>query len=290
MARFPWLAPSMSLHGSVRPLRACSVLVLLSLGGCSETSMVPGPGSGGAVGTGGAVSTGGATGTGGATATGGAVATGGATGSGGASSGGATASGGTASGGAGATDSGGSSSGGAGASGGSGGSLNFGLIVAGVDATDNDDCQPAPDAGTCPLYPEDATSFGENLSPSMNWGAAPPGTLSFALTLVDLSNNDFAHWALWDIPGESLALPGELPEGGVLTGPTEAMQANNFGGTAYFGSGQCMNVYEFRLYALDTATLAPANAADPDSVITALEALTPLGETFVRMQSRDYCP
>lgn len=276
---------------SLRRLRApflWGVAGIALLGACSEGALVPG--DGGPVGSGGAAS-GGATASGGAPASGGAGATGGAatggtaTGGGG-PSGGAPATGGTASGGVGATSSGGAASGGAGTG---GGAAEFALAVTGVDAVDNAECDDGAEAA-CPLYPEDTTSFGENVSPAMSWTAGPAVTLSYALTLIDLSNNDFTHWALWDIPPETLSLPAELPAGGTLTTPVALKQASGIGGTeVYFGSGACGNVYEFRLYALDTATLTVANASDPASVVTALGALTPLGETFVRMQSRDYC-
>lgn len=288
-------APKIMLRSSpFRRLRAplaVGVVSLAVLGACSEGGLVPS--DAGPVATGGAAS-GGTTGSGG-TASGGGTATGGAATTGGASSGGA-ASGGASSGGAstGGASSGGAASGGAssGGAGTGGGATEFGLTVTGVDALDNDDCDDGAEE-TCPLYPEDNTNLGQpvvNVSPAMSWTAGPEGTLSYAMTLIDLSNGDFAHWALWDIAPETLALPAELPPGGTLTTPVALKQASGIGGSEeYFGSGQCGNVYEFRLYALDTATLTVQNAAEPSSVITALSALTPLGETFVRMQSRDYC-
>lgn len=262
------------------------VIAAASLWACSSSTTPPvatggAPGSGGASGTGGAASGGAASG---GASSGGAVSTGGT--SGGSSSGGGS-SGGASSGGA---SSGGGSSGGS-SSGGSGGgaSSEFELAVTGVDASDNVDCDDGAEA-TCPLYPEDNTSFGANVSPAMSWPAGPEGTLSYAITLYDLSGGN-AHWALYDIPAGTLALPAELPSGASLTTPIMAKQAGfNAGSPSYFGSGACENVYEFILYALDTATFDVGGASTAAGVITALEAATPLDTSFVRMQSREYCP
>lgn len=286
-------APKIVLRSSLfRRLRAPLALGFVSLavlGACSEGGLVPS--DAGPVGTGGAASGGatasGGTASGGGTATGGAATTGGASSggaaSGGASSGGAASTGGASSGGA---ASGGASSGGAGTG---GGATEFALTVTGVDALDNDDCDDGAEA-TCPLYPEDNTSFGENVSPAMSWTAGPEGTLSYAITLYDISGGN-AHWALYDLPAATLELPAELPSGATLTTPVAAKQAGfSAGMPSYFGSGACENVYEFRLYALSTATFEVSGANDAAGVIDALEATTPLGETFVRMQSRDYCP
>jgi hypothetical protein len=44
----------------------------------------------------------------------------------------------------------------------------------------------------------------------------------------------------------------------------------------YEGSGACGNVYEFVLYALDTATFAAPGSTDPDDVQAALDESTAL--------------
>lgn len=206
---------------------------------------------------------------------------------GGSPSGGALGSGGASSGG---SASGGAASGGA-SSGGSGGGEadEFTLAMAGFEGSDNDDCTPdAPT--TCPLFlEENVATFigGDNISPAMAWQAGPEGTLSYAITLYDLSSNT-SHWALWDIPAGTLELPPGLPSGASLTTPVVAKQAG-FTTPSYTGSGMCLNVYEFRVYALATATFDVGGATDAAGVIPALEAATPLDTSFVRLQSRDYC-
>jgi len=121
----------------------------------------------------------------------------------------------------------------------------------------------------------------------MSISGAPEGTLSFAILLVDLTNG-FTHWALWDIPAATTTLPADLPAGSPLTSPAGAKQSG-ITGADYFGSGACGNVYEHRLFALNVETL-PGNLTARDDVRDALEGSDAvLAETFVRMQSREYC-
>lgn len=191
---------------------------------------------------------------------------------------------------------GGSSSGGeasnSGGTDGSGGdaSVTFALQSPSWEAVDNEDCT-AQTQSACPLYPQENTNFGENVSPEMSWVGVPEGTKSFAILLQDLSNGN-AHWVIWDIPASVTMLPAELPSMATLTDPAGAKQAAFGGGSAgYFGSGACGNVYEHRLYALGVENLNPAMSNNAGAVRTALEASTDvLGESFVRLQSRDYCP
>jgi phosphatidylethanolamine-binding protein (PEBP) family uncharacterized protein len=157
-------------------------------------------------------------------------------------------------------------------------------------AVDNENCNQTS-TSTCPLYPQVNTHFGTNVSPEMNWTQGPPGTQSYALVLYDM-NNDFVHWALWNIPSHVLTLAATLPAGTLENG---AIQGGfNAGGNAkYFGSGACGHVYEHRLYALDVASISPASPITAATAKTAIEALRAksgiLAESFVRLQSRDYC-
>jgi phosphatidylethanolamine-binding protein (PEBP) family uncharacterized protein len=268
-----------------------SLIGLGLLGACSSTTTPPG-GTGGATASGGTVGSGGASG---GTASGG-------TSSGGVSSGGSASggvgTGGVGTGGVGTGGSGGGSTGGSGggSSGGSGGggSEEFLLTVEGLvpfgggTTVDNDDCDADAEA-TCPLFPQENVSTaitGDNISPAMSWPEGPEGTLSYAVILRDLTFPN-AHWALWDIPAGTLALPEGLPTGATLTTPIMGKQAGIQGG--YFGSGACGNVYEFKLYALDTATLDVGGATMAAAVITALEAADALDTSFARVQSREYC-
>ncbi len=79
---------------------------------------------------------------------------------------------------------------------------------------------------------------------------------------------NYAHWAIWNLSAETLSLPAALPGDATLTTPVEAEQVNaSFAqGNGYFGPGSCMNVYEFKIYALSVENFAPANASTPDPI------------------------
>jgi hypothetical protein len=165
----------------------------------------------------------------------------------------------------------------------------FALRGAGWEAVDNEDCTEETQA-VCPVYPQDNTSFGANVSPELSWTGAPAGTMSFALVLTDQTTDGGVHWVLWDIPADVMMLAAELPAGSPLTDPAGAQQVTNFGQMGYFGSGACGNVYEHRLFALGVTNLAPSDPGDVEAVREAVENSSDiLGETFVRLQSRDYC-
>jgi phosphatidylethanolamine-binding protein (PEBP) family uncharacterized protein len=99
-------------------------------------------------------------------------------------------------------------------------------------------------------------------SPAFNWTAGPAGTMSYALTLTDTSNG-YAHWTIYDIPVKIWFLQEGVPMGSVLESPFGAKQAQNenafVGGPGYFGPCAQLSVYEFKLYALDVATLTAAD-------------------------------
>lgn len=145
---------------------------------------------------------------------------------------------------------------------------------------DNAACDP-DDRAACDLFPDDNIGLGQarNVSPEINWTAGPTGTQSYAIALHDLTYFDvgqdpYTHWVMWNIPGSATGLPAELPSGAnppppAPVGSQQVSFANNLG---YTGSGACGNVYEFVLYALDTATFEPSDDSDADAVEAELEA------------------
>jgi Raf kinase inhibitor-like YbhB/YbcL family protein len=249
----------------------------------------PGPGVGGSS-SGGTSGSGGAAGSGGRAGSGGSAGSAGAAGS--AGSGGAGGSAGGA-GAAGAAGSGGSS----GADGGDAGvdeadAGAFTLSSTGFD--DNAGCGPDGAADACDFFPANSTNFapGTNTSPELSWTGAPAGTQSFAIALHDLDflqNGDpFTHWVMWNIPGSTTGLPEGLPDGATPAPPAPAgsQQVSQGDDNGFFGSGACGNVYEFVLYALDTATFTPADDTDPDDVEDALDdSDAVLATTTVRARS-----
>lgn len=103
--------------------------------------------------------------------------------------------------------------------------------------------------------PRRFTCDGENISPPLQWSSAPPGTLGFALVCTDpdAPRGTFHHWALFDLPPQTNA----LPEGQVFYGARGAV--NDFGKTGYGGPcpprGYGAHHYVFELFALNVARL-----------------------------------
>jgi phosphatidylethanolamine-binding protein (PEBP) family uncharacterized protein len=118
----------------------------------------------------------------------------------------------------------------------------------------------------CTIWPRDLQQYmnGPNMSPAMSWANAPAGTMSFAVSLQDLSN-DNAHWILWNLPASTMMLPEDVP--------ASMMNQASIGGNGYFGPGSSCNVYEFMVYALSMATFTPNNATNNTQVLTQLKGL-----------------
>jgi Raf kinase inhibitor-like YbhB/YbcL family protein len=217
----------------------------------------------------------------------------GAAGSGGSSAGSGGSSG---SAGASAAGSGGSGGGDAGAEpdAGGGADASAGLFTLTSSAVD-DVAGCGPEVGArdlCDLFPAENTGLNgaANVSPQFAWTGVPAGTQSFAIALHDLSNvmgsDPFTHWVMWNIPGSATGLPAELPEG---TNPgvpdANARQVSFRGNQAFAGSGAPGNVYEFVLFALDTATFDPGST-NPDAVENAIAGSNAvLGTATLRARS-----
>lgn len=222
-------------------------------------------GSGGATASGGTIGSGGTSATGGTAGAGGAPASGGATGSGGAAGGGGTA----ASGGRGG---GGGRNGGAGGAGGS-------AIPATITLTS----PVLTEGGT---FPANTTCADPGMgSPQLDWTAGPSGTMSYAVTMTDLTDG-IVFWAIWDIPAPggtpaTITLPAHLDTLARLTTPMDAMQINSVNGRGYYGP--CpdeTHTYRFQVYAIPSASLAgmttstDAASASIRAVATATGTLT----------------
>lgn len=133
-----------------------------------------------------------------------------------------------------------------------------------------------------PKHTCEANGFDNDESPPLVWTNPPEGTMSFAITFIDVtlaptSMNGY-HYAIWDIPADVTELPGNLPSGATLTTPVMAKQYNplspsylgpcpNFGG----GGGET-HTYEFTIYALPTATATLSNAMSVQAIDDDLKA------------------
>jgi Raf kinase inhibitor-like YbhB/YbcL family protein len=91
-----------------------------------------------------------------------------------------------------------------------------------------------------------------DISPPLEWGDPPEGTVSLAIALDDVSANGLGHWVLFNIPPETRSLPEGLPKKERLADGSQqtigALTQVGYMGPCPAGS----NRYRFRLLALDT--------------------------------------
>ena len=107
--------------------------------------------------------------------------------------------------------------------------------------------------------PQRFTCDGADLSPPLAWSEAPPGTHSFALFCEDpdAPSGTFHHWAVYDIPVTSHALPEGVSKTDAIGLMRQGM--NDFGQIGYGGAcppmGHGAHHYHFKLMALDVGHL-----------------------------------
>ncbi len=124
------------------------------------------------------------------------------------------------------------------------------------------------------VIPTVYTCQGANISPPLSWANPPEGTQAFALVFKDLTI-DFLHSAMWDIPVSTLALPEDVEQVFEPADVAGAKQPNSYAGTRGY-AGPCPgneHTYEFRLHAVDAATLSGlSNQSSRAQVVAAIEA------------------
>lgn len=118
----------------------------------------------------------------------------------------------------------------------------------------------SPAFGAGAMIPGKYSRKGDDISPPLEWGEPPDGTISFALILysdplMDGGGN-WVQWILYNIPPQSRSLPEALPVGedGILPDGTQYFK-NSWGEVGYGGPNpQHLQTfkYYFVLYALDT--------------------------------------
>jgi Raf kinase inhibitor-like YbhB/YbcL family protein len=108
--------------------------------------------------------------------------------------------------------------------------------------------------------PRRYTCDGEDLSPPLDWEAAPPATRSFVLLCddPDAPAGKWHHWAVYDIAAEQEGLAEDAGHG---SGAARFKQAiNDFHRTGYGGPcpphGHGRHRYHFRLLALSVGHLS----------------------------------
>lgn len=142
------------------------------------------------------------------------------------------------------------------------------IVAAGISANAQFSISsPAfPQGGNIPAV---YTAFnGLNINPQLSWSNKPAGTQSFLLVLFDRTfcsgRPDTvcrSHWIVKDIPATSSTIPegtsstGPLPAGAALGKSDQAIHGINEY-TGPFPDSTTIHLYEFKLYALNTSTLA----------------------------------
>lgn len=107
------------------------------------------------------------------------------------------------------------------------------------------------------IIPSLFTCDGSDVSPHLAWGDVPEDTKSFALIVddPDAPMGTWVHWLMCNIPANLR----EIIRGGI---PSGALQVKNDFGKVNYG-GPCppsgVHRYFFKLYALNTETLAEIN-------------------------------
>jgi Raf kinase inhibitor-like YbhB/YbcL family protein len=113
-----------------------------------------------------------------------------------------------------------------------------------------------PDGGMIPMR---YTQAGAELSPAIQWSAAPAGTASFVLifhdadTVANNSTDGLLQWMLWNIPATATGVAQGRPDGFELEDGTRQISVS---GSRYRGPGASatgpVHHYVMELYALDT--------------------------------------
>jgi Raf kinase inhibitor-like YbhB/YbcL family protein len=108
------------------------------------------------------------------------------------------------------------------------------------------------------------TCDGVNVSPDLTWTAGPPGTLSYAMTFIDQSN-DLTHWSIWDITTATTTLNQGVPNDALPNPPGGgAKQIESYDSSTFGYLGPCPpseHTYQFKVYAIDVATLPGVTTA-----------------------------
>ena len=137
--------------------------------------------------------------------------------------------------------------------------------------------------------PADFTADGRDVSPTLRWNGAPPGTREFALILDDPdapTPQPFVHWVIYKIPGTAAGLPEGLPMGAAVKAPGLESAAQGLTGFAMFARGGGPppqpgyrgpapppgkpHHYTFKVYALN-APLEVRDGMTKDDLLKAME-------------------
>ena len=115
------------------------------------------------------------------------------------------------------------------------------------------------DGGAIPAPYARPAAGGRNLSIPLTWTGLPEGTVSFAVSIVDLNPvaNKWIHWLVINIPPTVTSLPEEASGKAMPSGAVELK--NSFGTMGYGGpqppKGTGPHPYVITVYALKTGKI-----------------------------------
>jgi Raf kinase inhibitor-like YbhB/YbcL family protein len=123
---------------------------------------------------------------------------------------------------------------------------------------------------------------GKNISPALTWSGEPPGTQSFAVTMIDTdarNGGGWWHWSVFNIPPSVHGLAAGAGSGGSKNLPAGAIQGRtDFGFSNYGGpcppAGDHAHHYEITVYALKISSLPLDGTASGAQVGPSLAANT----------------
>jgi len=131
------------------------------------------------------------------------------------------------------------------------------------------------DGGKIPIQYVMVPAGGKNLSLPLSWKNAPPGTKSFALSIIDphpVAQN-WVHWFVINIPASTAFLSEGASRKNMPGGAVELK--NSFGETGYGGpqppKGSGEHPYVITLYALNVETIELETSASLPAFKKALE-------------------
>jgi hypothetical protein len=104
------------------------------------------------------------------------------------------------------------------------------------------------------------TCDGQNVAPPLSWAAAPEGTVSIAVSLIDDDVPQFGHWAMSGIPASAVA----LAEGVVPAGASVAVNGEGVAGyTGPCPPAETSHQYRITVYYLEAPVeIAGGNVVD----------------------------
>jgi len=131
------------------------------------------------------------------------------------------------------------------------------------------------DGGKIPIQYVMVPAGGKNISIPLSWKNAPPGTKSFALSIIDphpVAQN-WVHWFVINIPASTAFLSEGASRKNMPGGAVELK--NSFGETGYGGpqppKGSGEHPYVITLYALNVETIELETSASLPAFKKALE-------------------